>query len=196
MKQGILFGTNNPHKLKEIREILEGLFTVYSLEDRKIEQDVEETEDSLEGNALLKAKTYFQLSHLPCFADDTGLEVEALGGAPGVYTARYAGPACRAEDNIKKLLKELGDTSQRKARFRTVISFFDGNEAHSFEGIVEGSIAIAPSGEGGFGYDPVFIPEGDTQSFAEMAPDEKHRISHRGRALEKFVAFLNASRTI
>ena len=196
MNNGILFGTNNPHKLKEIREILRGEYSVFSLKDRGISLDVEETEDSLEGNALLKAKTYFELSQLPCFADDTGLEVEALEGAPGVYTARYAGPACRAEDNIQKLLKELGDTSHRKARFRTVISFYDGKEDHSFEGIIEGNIAFAPRGEKGFGYDPVFIPEGKVLSFAEMASEEKHEISHRGRALAKFVSFLKNSRAV
>ncbi|MEM6630623.1 MAG: RdgB/HAM1 family non-canonical purine NTP pyrophosphatase [Bacteroidota bacterium] len=192
MKQGILFGTNNPHKLKEIREILHGVHSIYSLKEQGIDQDVEETEDSLEGNALLKAKTYFQLSQLPCFADDTGLEVEALGGAPGVYTARYAGPECIAENNIRKLLKELGANPNREARFRTVISFFDGKEAYSFEGIVEGSIAFAPKGDKGFGYDPVFIPEGESRSFAEMLAEEKHKISHRGRALEKFVSFLKS----
>lgn len=191
MKSQLLFGTNNTHKLKEIREMLGTDFPILSLQDALIDQDVEETEATLEGNAVLKAKTYFQLGQIPCFADDTGLEVTALGGAPGVRTARYAGPACRASDNIDKLLSELAGITQREAQFRTVIAFFDGKELHTFEGVVKGSIATATKGEQGFGYDPVFIPSGSSISFAEMPSAEKHRISHRGRALEKLVNFLS-----
>ena len=190
MKAGLLFGTNNPHKLQEIREILDDTYTIYSLKDLDIDQDVEETEPTLEGNAILKAQAFFQIAQVPCFADDTGLEVDALNGAPGVITARYAGPARRAEDNMQKLLMELEGVSQRQAQFRTVIAFYDGENTHSFEGIVRGSIALSAKGDKGFGYDPVFIPEGYEMSFAEMDSDRKHSMSHRGRALEKLVNFL------
>lgn len=191
MKNRLLFGTNNVNKLKEIREMLGEAFPILSLEDAQIHQDVEETEPTLEGNAILKAKAYFQLTQIPCFADDTGLEVESLAGAPGVITARYAGPARKASDNMAKLLSELAGKSNRKAQFRTVIAFYNGKELHTFEGIVKGSIALAVRGTQGFGYDPVFIPEGKDLSFAEMPSVEKHRISHRGRALEKLVTFLS-----
>ena len=190
MKTGLLFGTNNPHKLEEIREILDDTHTIYSLKALGIDQDVEETEPTLEGNAILKAKAFYQLGQIPCFADDTGLEVDALDGAPGVITARYAGPARRAEDNMQKLLKELQGVSQRQAQFRTVIAFYDGKNLHSFEGIIRGSIALAAKGDKGFGYDPVFIPEGYEMSFAEMDSDMKHSMSHRARALGKLVSFL------
>ena len=190
MKNQLLFGTNNTNKLKEIREMLGESMPILSLQEGGIDLDVEETEATLEGNAILKAKTYFQLAQIPCFADDTGLEVEVLGGAPGVITARYAGPARKASENMAKLLSELEGRSQRTAQFRTVIAFFDGKELHTFEGKVKGEIAYELKGTQGFGYDPIFIPVGSTLSFAEMPAGEKHSISHRGRALKKLVDFL------
>lgn len=186
----ILFGTNNAHKLREIREILAGTYKVFSLADLQIVQDVEETEETLEGNAILKAKAFYQISGIPCFADDTGLEVDALHGAPGVYSARYAGEGCTFQDNVNKLLGALQGKSQRTARFRTVIAYYDGQQTLTFEGAIEGIITETQSGSGGFGYDPIFQPENSTKTFAEMAPNEKNAISHRGRAVRKFVAWL------
>ncbi len=190
MKQQILLGTNNPHKLREIREMVGEMYQVLQLNDLGKYIEVEETEPTLEGNALLKVHAFYDVSQLPCFADDTGLEVDALGGAPGVTTARYAGEHCKPQDNIDKLLRELKKKTGRTARFRTVIAFFDGKQSQLFEGVVEGKIAYEPRGEGGFGYDPVFIPEGYHETFAEMDPAEKHRISHRGKAVRQFAGFL------
>ena len=186
----LLFGTNNTHKLKEIREILSDI-TVLSLADLMVEMEVEETEDTLRDNAILKAKAYFEVSGLPCFADDTGLEVDALDGAPGVYSARYAGPNCNPDDNIDKLLGALKDADDRQARFKTVIAFVDGGKIHTFEGIAEGRILKERRGSRGFGYDPIFLPEGFRQSFAEMSPGEKNNISHRGKAIQKFAEFMS-----
>jgi XTP/dITP diphosphohydrolase len=186
----VLFGTNNLHKLREIREMLQDQYQILSLADIGLDLDVAETETTLAGNALLKAKTYHAASGLACFADDTGLEVAALGGAPGVYSARYAGPACRAEDNMEKLLKELQGATDRTARFRTVVAYWDGTTAHTFEGEVVGTIIEAKRGEGGFGYDPLFVPDGFSETFAELSSEAKHAISHRGRAMQKFVSFL------
>ncbi|MEO0468562.1 MAG: RdgB/HAM1 family non-canonical purine NTP pyrophosphatase [Bacteroidota bacterium] len=186
----ILFGTNNLHKLREIREIVGKSYEVLSLSDLGIEQDVAETETTLTGNALLKARAFHQLAGIPCFSDDTGLEVDALDGRPGVYSARYAGPACDANDNIDKLLEELHGQSERSARFRTVIAYIDGEDVHTFDGVAEGEILTARQGEGGFGYDPVFLPQGESRSFAELSPQEKNHISHRGKAVRAFSSFL------
>lgn len=188
----LLFGTNNQHKLAEIRELLGTKFDVLSLADLSLDLEVQETEETLEGNANLKAKSFYEAAKIPCFSDDTGLEVDALGGAPGVYSARFAGENCSYQDNVDKMLLEMKGQSNRSARFRTVISFFDGETLHNFEGIVEGVIAEQEHGKGGFGYDPIFIPTEDTRSFAEMTSEEKNKISHRGRAVRKFVAFLKA----
>lgn len=190
MNPKLLFGTNNLHKLREIKEIVGDAYTLFSLADLGIDLEVEETENTLEGNAILKAKTYGELAAMPCFADDTGLEVDALNGAPGVYSARYAGEGCSFEDNVQKLLRELQGEDKRTARFRTVIAYYDGREVHCFEGKVEGSILQSPRGRGGFGYDPVFLPEGASLTFAEMEPAAKNAISHRGRALKAFAHFL------
>ena len=190
MKQSILFGTNNPHKLREIREILSPEYQVFSLADLGIDHDVEETEPDLQGNALLKARAFHALASMPCFADDTGLEVEALEGRPGVKTARYAGPQCSPDDNIDKMLEEMAGQSNRKARFRTVIAFVDGETSHTFEGSVLGQILTQRQGAGGFGYDPIFQPDGYQRSFAELTPEEKNAISHRGRAVMKFAEFI------
>jgi XTP/dITP diphosphohydrolase len=186
----LFFGTGNAKKLKEIREILGDRFALVSFTDLPEPLEVEETEETLEGNAILKAKAYYEAVGIPCFADDTGLEVEALGGRPGVYSARYAGLDGNAQRNMEKLLQELAGRNDRKARFRTVIAWYDGKELHTFDGILSGSIGIAQTGSNGFGYDPIFIPEGQPRTLAEMDADEKNTISHRGQALRKFVDFL------
>ncbi len=192
-KKVLLFGTNNAHKLREIQEMVGAIFAIKSLRDLGLDIDVEETEATLEGNALLKAQSFFERTGLPCFADDTGLEVEALGGAPGVYTARYAGDHCSPADNIQKMLREMKGQKHRRARFRTVIAFFDGGQSRFFEGEVWGNITRTASGEGGFGYDPIFQPEGYDKTFASLSPEEKHAISHRGIAVRRFADFLKAS---
>lgn len=189
-KKVLLFGTNNLHKLREIRQIAGDKFEIKSLEDLGIDIDVEETEPTLEGNAILKAKAFFERTGVPCFADDTGLAVEALNGAPGVRTARYAGESCTAADNIQKMLTEMEGMTNRSAQFRTVIAFYEGEEPVTFAGAVDGLITEKVSGKGGFGYDPIFQPVGFDKTFAELKPADKNRISHRGRAIEKFAEFL------
>lgn len=187
----LVFATNNEHKLNEIRSILQAGIDLVSLSEIGCYEEVPETAETLEGNASQKARYIFEKYHVNCFADDTGLEVEALGNAPGVYSARYAGPQRNAIDNVNKLLYELDKIKNRKARFRTIISLvIDGNET-LFEGIVNGHILESPVGELGFGYDPVFCPEGYTVSFAEMEMELKNQISHRGKAMEKLICFLN-----
>ncbi len=188
----ILFATNNKHKLEEVRQIAGSGFEVISLEDVALTGDIPEESDTLEGNALFKARYIFDKTGIPTFADDTGLEVEALNGRPGVYSARYAGPGKNDRKNMQKILKELKNKTNRKARFRTVIAFIppDGKEIF-FEGIVNGTIGTEPRGSYGFGYDPVFLPEGYDLTFAEMAADLKNSISHRSRAFAKFANYLN-----
>ncbi|MDX2282749.1 MAG: RdgB/HAM1 family non-canonical purine NTP pyrophosphatase [Bacteroidia bacterium] len=187
----LLFGTNNLNKLREIREILGSQFTVLSLADLGVEADVEETETTLEGNALLKARYYAQFApDALCFADDSGLEADALGGAPGVYSARYAGPGCTSADNIAKLLSELHGAASRRAAFRAVIAWHGLGREGMVEGRVGGTLLYAPRGSGGFGYDPLFVPDGYTETFAEMAPELKHQLSHRGQAVQAFAARL------
>ena len=186
----LFFGTNNPHKLQEIREILGGQYTILSFKDLPESFDVEETESTLEGNAKLKARAFYERTGMACFSDDSGLEVDALGGMPGVITARYAGPDCTADDNMDKLLHALQGKADRKAQFRTVIAYYDGHEMHTFEGIIRGEILPSRRGTGGFGYDPIFLPEGYAKSFAEMSGEVKHRISHRGQAVHLFTQFL------
>lgn len=190
MSTTLFFGTGNAKKLKEIREILGDRYTLMSFNDLPAPMDVEETEDTLEGNAILKARAYHAATGLPCFADDTGLEVTALGGRPGVYSARYAGPEGDAARNMAKLLHELDGVTDRSARFRTVIAWYDGQDLHTFEGVLTGSIGTTPIGSNGFGYDPVFIPAGQDRTLAQMDADEKNAISHRGQALRKFENFL------
>jgi XTP/dITP diphosphohydrolase len=186
----LVFATNNEHKLTEIREMLGDRFELVSLSDIGCDEDIPETRDTLEGNASQKACYIFEKFGLDCFADDTGLEVEALGMAPGVYSARYAGPQRNSSDNIKRLLSELDKINNRKARFRTVISLImNGNET-LFEGIVDGEILRETRGEMGFGYDPVFQPESLNFSFAEMDLTDKNEISHRGRAFNKLINYL------
>lgn len=186
----LIFASNNAHKLSEIRNLLENIVEIQSLKDINLEGDIPETSDTLEGNATQKAEWIYNRIGQDCFADDTGLEVEALDGAPGVYSARYAGEGCSFADNVNKLLKAMDDQTNRKARFRTVICFIENGEKHYFEGIVNGTIIEKGSGNMGFGYDPIFVPDGYDISFAEMPLDEKNKISHRGLATQKLVEYL------
>ncbi len=189
----IVFATNNQHKLDEIREILGSQYEVVSLHDIGCTEDIPETGDTLEKNAWQKARYIFEKYHLSCFADDTGLEVEALNGAPGVHSARYAeGTDHDSEANMQKLLRELENNNNRNARFRTVIALIinDGQCEQQFEGIVNGHIAYEKSGTEGFGYDPIFVPDGYEQSFAELGMEIKNHISHRARAVQKLADYL------
>jgi len=189
----LCFATNNLHKLEEIRAILGGPFQIQSLHDIGCFEELAEDQDTLEGNSLQKAQYIFDHYHVGCFADDTGLEVEALNGAPGVYSARYAGPQRNSADNIDLLLKNLSGQSNRKARFRTVITLVQPKGTKQFEGIVNGTILHHLKGSGGFGYDPVFLPDGFEKTLAQMTMEEKNKISHRARAVEKLVTFLRSS---
>jgi XTP/dITP diphosphohydrolase len=184
MTLSIVFATNNLHKLKEAREILPADITILSLEDIGCEEELPETGNTLAANAFQKARYVHEKYGVICFSDDTGLEVDALDGAPGVYSARYAGTPSDSARNVERLLRELKDISDRKARFRTVVSLQGMGAPVSFEGTVEGRITELPSGVGGFGYDPVFIPDGFEKTFAELPASTKHAVSHRGRALE------------
>ena len=189
----IVFATNNVHKLSEIRAILGRQMEILSLADIGCHDDIPETADTLEGNALIKARWVKERYGFDCFADDTGLEVEALGGGPGVHTARYAYPDRHdSVANTRKLLAELHDKDNRAARFRTVIALIQGTDEHLFEGIVEGHITTEERGTEGFGYDPVFAPEGGEKTFAELGAEAKNNISHRARAVRKLADFLLA----
>lgn len=181
----LIFASQNENKAREIEFALDQQLKVVTLAAMDYHDDIPETAETFEGNALLKARTIFEEFGQACFADDTGLEVVALNGAPGVYSARYAGEEKSAKANMEKLLLELENEPNRKAQFRTVIALIDENGEHLFEGKVEGSIAFEPSGNEGFGYDPIFIPENETRTFAEMSLEEKNRLSHRKRAVEK-----------
>lgn len=186
----IIFATNNAHKLSEVQALLGDKFHLVTLRDCGITEDIPETADTLEGNASQKSHYLYDRVGKNCFADDTGLEVEVLGGAPGVRSARYATDGHDFEANNRLLLKNLEGEANRKARFRTVISLILDGEEHLFEGIVEGRITESAAGCGGFGYDPLFVPDGYDCTFAEMSADEKNAISHRGRAVQKLVEFL------
>lgn len=195
----IVFATGNLHKLEEAAQILGPEFRLRTPADFGITEDIPETSDTLEGNALQKAEYVFRRTGLPCFSDDTGLFVDALGGAPGVLSARYAGPGKNAGDNVRKLLSELRDVPAEKdgrrmrtARFRCVVAYVSGSERKIFEGRVEGEIAMERSGEGGFGYDPVFLPEkyGLAKSFSELSHEQKNSISHRGEAMRQFAGWI------
>lgn len=193
MKRKLVFATNNAHKLDEISAILGEKVELLSLKDIHCDVDIPETADTLEGNAMLKAEYIYENYGLDCFADDTGLEVEALNGAPGVYSARYAeGEGHNAEANMQKLLQNMQGVQNRKAQFRTAICLILEGKKHLFEGIVKGEIIKEKRGGSGFGYDPVFIPEGYTQTFAEMGNETKNKISHRALAVEKLCRFLKA----
>ena len=190
----LVFATNNLHKLEEIRAILGTDFEIVSLEEIGCREDIPENQDTLEGNALEKARYVKEHYGFDCFADDTGLEVEALDNRPGVYSARYAGPDKNSEDNMNRILEELEGIENRGARFRTVIALIHNGEEMTFEGEVKGVILKERQGSAGFGYDPVFQPQGFDGSFAEMSPEQKNRISHRGRAVEKLVSYLENER--
>ena len=188
----LVFATNNAHKLEEIQEMLGSQHEIVSLKDIQCHEDIPEEQNSLEGNALQKARYIHDKYGLDCFADDTGLEIEALDNAPGVYSARYAGTAHDSEANMQKVLREMEGVSNRKARFRTVIALILGDREYLFEGIVNGEILTGKHGHEGFGYDPIFRPDGYAESFAEMPLHAKNEISHRGRAVRKLYEFLNA----
>lgn len=181
----LVFATQNPHKAREIEAKLGDGFTIISLDTLDITEEIPETAPTLEGNAIMKARYVYEKTGRDCFADDTGLEVEALNGEPGVYSARYAGLQKNPEDNIRLLLEKLQPHSNRKARFRTVIALIIEGEEYTFDGIAEGEIISSKRGEEGFGYDPVFVPAGHTRTFAEMTLDEKNEFSHRAKAFAK-----------
>lgn len=191
----IVFATNNSHKLEEIRQILGKSIEVLSLADINCHEDIPETAPTIEGNAMMKARYVYDKYGTPCFADDTGLEVEALDGAPGVYSARYAGGEGHdSEANMRKLLHELEGKENRRAQFRTVIALIEQKDgkpvAHTFEGKIEGHISDKKRGTSGFGYDPIFVPEGYEQSFAELGNEIKNKISHRARAVARLAEYL------
>lgn len=188
----LIFATHNQHKTQEVLDILNGKWMVKNLHDLGCEEEIPETSDTLKGNALQKAQYVYNKYGVNCFADDTGLEVEALDGRPGVYSARYAGEHCSFADNVNKMLKEMDGKNNRKACFKTVIALILKGGTYFFEGRVDGEILTAATGEAGFGYDPIFRPDGFEKSFAEMSADDKNAISHRGRAMQKLVQFLNA----
>jgi XTP/dITP diphosphohydrolase len=186
----LVFATNNPHKLEEIRNILKNDFEILGLKDIGCLVDIPEDGMTLEDNALIKARYVHCEFGFDCFADDTGLEIEALDGRPGVHSARYAGEDCNADNNIRKVLSELEGKENKKARFRTVICLIENGEECYFEGAVDGTIISEKRGGGGFGYDPVFVPAGFQSTFAEMPLAEKNEISHRGRATQKLISWL------
>lgn len=189
----LVFATNNKHKLHEVSQLLEGVVEIKSLAEMGLAGDIPETADTLQGNALQKAQWVWERTHLDCFADDTGLEVEALDGAPGVYSARYAGEGCSFDDNINKLLDAMDGKTNRKADFRTVICLMENGQPRYFEGRVDGCILTERYGEEGFGYDPIFMPDRFAVSFAEMPLEVKNQISHRGRAVRALVEYLKQS---
>lgn len=188
----LILATGNPHKIREIQEILDDQFEIKGLTDIGCTTDLPETSPTLEGNALQKARYVHEHFGVDCFAEDTGLEVEALGGEPGIYTARYAGPQRDPDDNMNLLLQKLQTEENRRARFRTVVALILDDQTYTFEGIVNGAITQEKRGMGGFGYDPVFVPTGYDQTFAELPAEEKNKISHRSRAIRKLTDFLSA----
>lgn len=190
MKKKLVFATNNLHKLNEVSAILENKIELLSLNDINCHIDIPETSNTLEGNALLKAQYIYSNYKLNCFADDTGLEVEALNGEPGVYSARYAGDIHNSEANMLKLLHNMENKENRQAQFRTVISLILDETEYQFEGIIKGKIITEKRGASGFGYDPVFIPEGYDKTFAELGDEIKNKISHRAQAVNKLCKFL------
>ena len=187
----LLFATSNANKIREIQSLLPEGFVLKGLRDIGFTDDIPETADTIAGNSLLKAEFIAQKFGIPCFSEDTGLMIDALGGKPGVRTARYAGDNACNQDNISLVLQQMNGEINRSARFITVITFFDGKIFQQVEGICEGSIATAQKGEDGFGYDPIFIPKGDMRTFAEMDLSEKNKFSHRKKAFAKFLKLLS-----
>ncbi|MEN2402864.1 non-canonical purine NTP diphosphatase [Flavobacterium sp. MC2016-06] len=190
----LVFASNNKNKIKEIQSILPETIKILSLEEIGCHEDIPETADTIEGNAILKADYVTQKFGYDCFADDTGLEVTALNGEPGVYSARYAGEQRSADDNMNKLLNALLDKSDRSAKFKTVIALNLKGEQHLFTGIAKGQITLNKTGNEGFGYDPIFQPEGYTETFAELPLETKNKIGHRGKATQQLIDFLNATK--
>jgi len=190
----LIFATNNKHKLHEVGELLHDEIQIVSLAEMGLDGDIPETADTLQGNALQKAQWVYERTGSDCFADDTGLEVDALGGAPGVYSARYAGEGCTFDDNINKLLAAMEGKSDRRAAFRTVICLIENGVPRYFEGRVDGKILTERYGKEGFGYDPIFMPDRFAVSFAEMPLEVKNQISHRGRAVQKLVEYLKGEK--
>jgi len=186
----LIFATHNQHKTEEAKEIAASAFRIKNLKDIGCFEEIPETADTLQGNALQKARYVHEHYHVNCFADDTGLEVEALDGRPGVYSARFAGEHCTYQDNVDKLLQEMAEKTNRKACFKTVVALILEEKEYLFEGRVDGEIIESQRGTSGFGYDPVFLPEGFDSTFAEMSDEEKNSISHRGRAMRKMMDFL------
>ncbi len=191
MKPTLVFATGNPNKLREVRELIGQHYDVKGLSDIGCTEDIPETSPTIAGNALQKAHYVRDNYGLDCFSEDTGLEVDALNGDPGIYSARYAGPHKDPQDNMQLLLQNLAGTDNRGAQFRTVIALLLDGEERTFEGIVRGHILEAPRGTGGFGYDPIFVPEGYDQTFAELDASAKNQISHRGRAVRQLTKFLS-----
>ena len=190
----LVFATNNTNKIKEVQALIPEHIKLLSLQDIGCFEDIPETQNTIEGNAVQKAEYIKKHYGYDCFADDTGLEVDALNGAPGVYSARYAGEQKNAEDNMAKLLKELNGNEHRNAQFKTVIALHLNNNMHTFTGICKGEITTTKNGEKGFGYDPIFKPSGYNQTFAEMDLELKNTIGHRGKAIAQLVAFLNSQK--
>lgn len=186
----LIFATGNPHKIKEVNELLDGLFELKGLRDIGCPEDLPETSPTIEGNALQKARYVRDHFGVNCFSEDTGLEIDALGGEPGVLSARYAGDERDSEANIALVLRQMEGENNRSARFRTVVALILDGEEYTFEGVVEGVIRTAKSGEGGFGYDPIFQPDGYPVTFAEMDSSTKNTISHRGKAIRQLIGFL------
>ena len=196
MEINLVFATNNEHKLAEVREIAGSSFLIFSLKDIGCFDDIPETAGTMEGNALLKALYVKQKYGYDCFADDSGLEIKALNNAPGVYSARYAGEAKDSKANMQKVLRELQDQTDRSARFRTVIALIIGEEEYLLEGSIEGVIICEPRGTAGFGYDPIFVPKGYAETFAELGADIKNTISHRAEAIKKLKQLIDAKQKI
>ncbi|MCF6366412.1 MAG: non-canonical purine NTP diphosphatase [Bacteroidales bacterium] len=186
----LVFATNNKHKLEEVKTIIDNKLELLSLKDIKCFEEIPETQNTIEGNASQKANYIYGKYKINCFADDTGLEIDALNGAPGVYSARYAGKNCSFEDNVNKVLSELNNVSDRQARFKTVISLIINGKEFQFEGIIKGKIIKEKRGTSGFGYDPIFLPEGYNKTFAGLSSEIKNKISHRGIATNKLAEFL------
>lgn len=187
----IIFATNNQNKVEEVRAVLGSRFNIITLNEAGIDIDIPEPHDTLEANASEKSKTIFEITNQNCFSEDTGLEVVALNGEPGVKSARYAGESRSFDDNIEKLLTKLASSENRTARFRTVISLIQDGKEYLFEGICTGKITTERKGDNGFGYDPVFVPDGSDKTFAEMDMAGKNKFSHRKKAMEKLITFLN-----
>jgi XTP/dITP diphosphohydrolase len=186
----LIFATHNKNKLKEVKSLMPSSIELLSLDEISFNDEIEETADTIEGNALLKAETIFEKTGINCFADDSGLLIDALNGAPGVYSARYAGEQKNDQDNMQKLLHELNGKPNRNAHFKTVMALIIDGQEYLFEGIIEGKIITEKLGTNGFGYDPIFVPDGYNETFAQLDSETKNKISHRARALQKMLEFL------